>query len=654
MEYPVRSSVYRAGGRYSVTDAELVGQALAGKVEAYGRLVNRHQAAVARLCRGLCGPGLDADELAHDALVDGFLKLPQLRTPERFGAWIRTVALNRCRQWHRERARLTPLTEEESDALVAPEDDPTDHAALAHAMFALSPAHRLILVLHYWEGLPYADIAAFTALPIGTVMSRLHRARANVRKAMETQDESLTPAFTPDIRREVDAEIRLMLSMVEKEPALRGRLAVLLARSPNRFSDMIRGAGAAGARDVALLLPRLGAEAVDRLLDWSADADDALREGSLATLRAVASTPAQVAERSGTARVASRALYLVVDRILAHVEDPGRRAGLFLDLLSRAGKDDRAALLLTGALVSLSRPALDALVSAMAPLRSARELHSGGDALYAACRFGSRFAAHLEPSLHGEGPLALPVALAAAEGLGRALRMWSDIGRPDEARRRADSRHRRKWAPPAEADRAPAALAGLADALAAHTSGPAGEERQRAIRALGMLPVTTGLEALLAGTRSDCPRTRLTAIRALGDRADPAAGPRLAELAEGASAEERAAAVQALNGLRNRNAAGTPVTPSASAGFRMADVVRDGAQPAGNVSVEVALSGIGEDREYDEPEITRVIASACWDYSTVRRYLIEEGLMQRARGRYTFTEAGRVAWRVERMIAAAP
>ncbi|MCX6360108.1 MAG: RNA polymerase sigma factor [Armatimonadetes bacterium] len=434
MEYRGGSRVYIAGGQHSVTDAELVGEALEGRADAYGKLIDRHQAAVSRVCRGLCGAAPDADELAHDALVDGFLKLRQLRAPERFGAWIRTVALNRCRQWHRERARLTPLTEEASDAIVAPEDDPTDHTALAHAMFALSPAHRLILVLHYWEGLPYADIAAFTAMPIGTVMSRLHRARANVRKAMETQDESLTPAVTPDIRREVDAEIRLMLSMVEKEPALRGRLAVLLARSPSRFSDMIRGADASGARDVALLLPRLGPGAVDRLLDWSADPDDALREGSLAALRAVASTPAQVAERSGTARVASRALYLVVDRVLTHIIDVGRRADLLLDLLGSAGKDDRAALLLTGALVSLGPPALDALVGAMAPLRTAQEPHSGGDALYAACRFGSRFAAHLAPSLRGEGPLAVRVALAAAEGMGRALRMWSDIGWPDEAR----------------------------------------------------------------------------------------------------------------------------------------------------------------------------------------------------------------------------
>ncbi|MCX6360107.1 MAG: HEAT repeat domain-containing protein [Armatimonadetes bacterium] len=225
-------------------------------------------------------------------------------------------------------------------------------------------------------------------------------------------------------------------------------------------------------------------------------------------------------------------------------------------------------------------------------------------------------------------------------------------GRPDEARRRADCRHRRKWAPPAEADRAPAALEGLAEALAAHTAGPAGEDRQRAIRALGMLPVTACLDALVAATSSDCPRTRLTAIRALGDRADPAAEPRLTELAESAAGEERAAAVQALTGQQGSDAAGTPTqAPRASAAFRMADVVRDGAQPAGNVSVEIALTAIHEDREYDEPDITRVIASACWDYSTVRRYLIEEALMQRTRGRYTFTDTGRIAWRVERAIA---
>ena len=85
----------------------------------------------------------------------------------------------------------------------------------------------------------------------------------------------------------------------------------------------------------------------------------------------------------------------------------------------------------------------------------------------------------------------------------------------------------------------------------------------------------------------------------------------------------------------------------------MEDRIRGGATPGQNISVEAALRALPEDREYREAEITQVIATACVDYATTRRNLVDEGLVHRENGCYELSEAGRVVWRVERFIRAA-
>jgi RNA polymerase sigma-70 factor, ECF subfamily len=77
-------------------DSELVQAVRAGDREAFGRLVERYQAAIYRLCLRVTGNIPDAEELAHDSFVEAYLKLSQLRDPEMFAPWLKTVALNLC------------------------------------------------------------------------------------------------------------------------------------------------------------------------------------------------------------------------------------------------------------------------------------------------------------------------------------------------------------------------------------------------------------------------------------------------------------------------------------------------------------------------------------------------------------------------------
>ncbi|HLK60835.1 MAG TPA: DUF2087 domain-containing protein, partial [Chthonomonadaceae bacterium] len=90
--------------------------------------------------------------------------------------------------------------------------------------------------------------------------------------------------------------------------------------------------------------------------------------------------------------------------------------------------------------------------------------------------------------------------------------------------------------------------------------------------------------------------------------------------------------------------------PSRPGSFRMSEVVRGNSKPSQYISLETVMRALPEVRPYSEHEITRLIAQVCFDYSSTRRYLIEEGLFFREQGRYELTEIGRTVWRVERFI----
>src|SRR5690242_5552178 len=101
------------GGTNAVEDSELVAAVLAGRREVFGQLVERHRAWVFQLCYRIAGNVPDAEDLAHEAFVEAYLKLSQLRDAEKFAPWLKAVALNLCRMWYRRNRRWAtePLLE---------------------------------------------------------------------------------------------------------------------------------------------------------------------------------------------------------------------------------------------------------------------------------------------------------------------------------------------------------------------------------------------------------------------------------------------------------------------------------------------------------------------------------------------------------------
>ncbi|GIW72110.1 MAG: hypothetical protein KatS3mg102_1652 [Planctomycetota bacterium] len=175
-------------------DAELVAACQRGDRAAFARLVERHL----RLAGAAAYAVLGSYEEAADAVQEAFLKvqhrLGELREPQRFRSWlyglVRTTALDRRRRQRREPAAATP----ESAALERIADErPAVPEHLAHAelraqvrraVAQLPASYREVVVLKYLDERSYEEIAALLGESISAIESRLHRARALLRRQL--------------------------------------------------------------------------------------------------------------------------------------------------------------------------------------------------------------------------------------------------------------------------------------------------------------------------------------------------------------------------------------------------------------------------------------------------------------------------------------
>jgi len=187
-------------------EAAAVSRFQAGDETAFEELVSRREAEVYRLARRMLGDADDALEATQDAFLRAYRALPRFRGDAAFRTWLVGIAINVCRsrlvgREARERRRNVPLdaTDREHRELAlalpaAPGPDPERAAqgaelgaALERALARLSPEHREILLLRELQGLEYEELAAALECAIGTVKSRLARARGALRAAMEAQ-----------------------------------------------------------------------------------------------------------------------------------------------------------------------------------------------------------------------------------------------------------------------------------------------------------------------------------------------------------------------------------------------------------------------------------------------------------------------------------
>lgn len=174
-------------------DRDLVNAAAAGDREAFDDLVVRYQAQIVNLARAMTGGDADVDDMAQEVFVRAWRSLRGFRGDAAFRTWLYGIALNVIRTHRSRRSRLRALL---WSAPAEAADDPLERVrdqdpgveqkimvrdAIDRALKRIPPELREALVLRDVQGLEYREIAAALGVPVGTVESRIFRARQRLR-----------------------------------------------------------------------------------------------------------------------------------------------------------------------------------------------------------------------------------------------------------------------------------------------------------------------------------------------------------------------------------------------------------------------------------------------------------------------------------------
>jgi RNA polymerase sigma-70 factor (ECF subfamily) len=178
-----------------MTDGELVRQALDGQTAAYGELVRRWAAPVLAFCHARVGSADAAEDLAQETLLRGFRAINTLTDPDKFGPWLRGIALRVCLDWLKSRpgrqVTFGALAEDPAES-VADRNGSPDHACdraeqlqdLAEQVEALPEEYREVLMLYYHTDATYQDLANMLGVSAATINARLTKARAMLRRRL--------------------------------------------------------------------------------------------------------------------------------------------------------------------------------------------------------------------------------------------------------------------------------------------------------------------------------------------------------------------------------------------------------------------------------------------------------------------------------------
>jgi RNA polymerase sigma-70 factor (ECF subfamily) len=177
-------------------DQILVTAVLAGDSDSFNQLVERYQNRAYGLCFRMLGDSDAAADVAQDAFISAYRHLPSLRGE--FRPWLMRIVANACRDVLRSNKRhpsvsldTNPRDEDESPALQIADANPNPeehlmraelHRTISVALLQIPQDQRTVVILSDIEGMSYDEIAEVTGANIGTVKSRLNRARARLRE----------------------------------------------------------------------------------------------------------------------------------------------------------------------------------------------------------------------------------------------------------------------------------------------------------------------------------------------------------------------------------------------------------------------------------------------------------------------------------------
>jgi RNA polymerase sigma-70 factor (ECF subfamily) len=182
-------------------DRQLIAACLGGRRDAFGELVTRYQARLYNAAIRLVDNPEDAADVVQDAFLNAYQSLHTFKGDAEFFTWLYRIAFNAAISLKRKKRAAVSLDAVGPEGGIDP-DDPSEYikpgaalqrseeeTQLQDAMIRLSHEHREVLILKDIEGMKYEDIAEILGVPIGTIRSRLHRARLELRDLLEIDGE---------------------------------------------------------------------------------------------------------------------------------------------------------------------------------------------------------------------------------------------------------------------------------------------------------------------------------------------------------------------------------------------------------------------------------------------------------------------------------
>ncbi|MEI2755206.1 MAG: sigma-70 family RNA polymerase sigma factor [Chitinophagaceae bacterium] len=176
-------------------EEDLIRSALAGESQAFGILVERYQDRLFTAMISIVGSSDEAEDVVQEAFIQAYIKLNTFQMNSRFFTWLYRIAFNYALSRRRKNRNQVSLDQSRE----ATGNDPMDQregpdasmqreesvVQVRIAMDRLTEDHRTILVLREMQGMSYEHIAEILEVEIGTVRSRLNRARSQLKSTLE-------------------------------------------------------------------------------------------------------------------------------------------------------------------------------------------------------------------------------------------------------------------------------------------------------------------------------------------------------------------------------------------------------------------------------------------------------------------------------------
>jgi RNA polymerase sigma-70 factor, ECF subfamily len=186
----------------SADDHRLIAECLQGRTAAFGELISRYQDRLFNTVYRLLDNADDAQDVVQEAFLNAYQSLDSFKGDSQFYTWLYRIAFNTAVSLKRkQRVALSLHSAREDRGELEPldpsEQSQPDHALqqaeeerrIQQALNRLSTEHRAVLIMKDMEGQKYEAMAEVLQVPIGTIRSRLHRARLELRELLSQEEE---------------------------------------------------------------------------------------------------------------------------------------------------------------------------------------------------------------------------------------------------------------------------------------------------------------------------------------------------------------------------------------------------------------------------------------------------------------------------------